>query len=171
THWQSPPRNILPALVSVDAPEKGVTGVAIEGDPTGWPASLRAPRPPELDPVAAPTREVVVFNRGQAPIPFPATSRAPWLKVSPAAGEVADEQPLRLEIDWDALPEGRHEGVIYIRGQDWTEVYVTVPVNKPPRHRGARGFVEGNGVGAIEAGHYSRAVPTPGCQWQGSPNL
>ena len=171
THWQSPPRNILPALVSVDAPEKGVTGVAIEGDPTGWPASLRAPRLPELDPVAAPTREVVVFNRGQAPIPFTATSRAPWLKVSPAAGEVADEQPLRLEIDWDALPEGRHEGVIYIRGQDWTEVYVTVPVNKPPRHRGARGFVEGNGVVAIEAGHYSRAVPPPGGQWQVIPNL
>ena len=171
THWQSPPRNILPALASVDAPEKGVTGVAVEGDPLAYPALLKAPRLPELDPVAAPTREVVVFNRGQAPIAFTATSRTPWLKVSPAAGEVADEQPLRLEVDWDALPEGRHEGVVYIRGQDWTEVYVTVPVHKPPQHRGARGFVEGDGVVAIEAEHYARAVPPPGGRWQVIPNL
>ena len=171
THWQSPPRNVMPFLASVDAPEKGVTGVAVEGDPTGWPARLRAPRLPELDPVAAPTREVVVFNRGQAPIRFTATSRAPWLKVSPASGEVTGEQPLKLEVDWDALPEGRHEGVVYIRGQDWTEVYVTVPVNKPPAHRGARGFVEGNGVVAIEAEHHSRAVAPAGGRWEVIPNL
>ena len=171
THWQSPPRNILPALATVDAPEKGVTGVAIEGDPTAWPARLRAPRLPELDPVAAPTREVVVFNRGRAPIPFTATSRAPWLKVSPASGEVSDTQPLTLEVDWEALPEGRHEGVVYIRGRDWTEVFVTVPVNKPPAHRGARGFVEGNGVVAVEAEHHGHAVPPAGGQWQVIRNL
>ncbi len=171
THWQSPPRNVMPAMAVVDAPEKGVTGVAVEGDPTGWPARLRAPRLPELDPVAAPTREVVVFNRGQAPIAFTAASRTPWLKVSPASGEVTDAQPLKLEIDWDALPEGRHEGRLYIRGKDWTEVTVTVPVNKPPVHRGARGYVEGNGVVAIEAQHHSRAVAPAGGQWQVIPNL
>ena len=171
THWQSPPRNVLPALASVDPPEKGVTGVAIEGDPVAYPALLRRPRLPELDPVAAPTRDVVVFNRGQAPIPFTATSRAPWLQVSPTSGEVTDEQPLTLQIDWDALPEGRHEGIIYIRGQDWTEVSVTVPVHKPPAHRGARGFVEGNGVVAIEAEHHARAVAPAGAQWQVIPNL
>ena len=171
THWQSPPRNVLPALASVDPPEKGVTGVAVEGDPLAYPALLRSPRLPELDPVAAPVRELVVFNRGQAPIPFTATSRAPWLKVSPAAGEVREEQPLALEVDWDALPEGRHEGVIYIRGQDWTEVYVTVPVHKPPAHRGARGYVEGNGVVAIEAEHHARAIPPAGGQWQVVPHL
>src|SRR5690606_913613 len=49
THWQSPPRNILPALASVDAPEQGVTGVAIEGDADAYPALLRGPRLPELD--------------------------------------------------------------------------------------------------------------------------
>lgn len=171
THWQSPQRNVLPALASVDAPEKGVTGVAVEGDPTGYPALLRAPRLPELDPVAAPTREVVVFNRGREPIAFTASSRTPWLKVSPASGEVADAQPLRLEIDWNALPEGRHEGQLYIRGKDWTEVTVTVPVHKPPAHRGARGFVEGNGVVAIEAEHHARAVAPTGGQWQVIPNL
>src|SRR5690606_23476144 len=51
------------------------------------------------------------------------------------------------------------------------EVYVTVPVNKPPQHRGARGFVEGNGVVAIEAQHHSRAVAPAGGKWEVIPNL
>jgi len=171
THWQSPERNVLPALATVDVPEKGVTGVAIEGDARRWPYSLHSPRLPVLDPVAAPTRGIVVFNGGRQPVAFTATSRTSWLKVSPASGEVADTQPLRLEVDWNALPEGDHEGQVYIRGQDWTEVTVTVPVHKPPVHRRARGFVEGNGVVAIEAEHHARAVPPPGGEWQVIPNL
>jgi len=171
THWQSPERNILPALATVDVPEKGVTGVAIEGDARRWPYPLQSPRLPVLDPVAAPTREVVVFNGGRQPIGFTATTKTPWLKVSPASGEVQDAQPLKIEVDWNALPEGEHEGQISIRGKDWTEVTVAVPVHKPPAHRGARGFVEGNGVVAIEAQHHARAVPPAGGQWQVIPNL
>ncbi|WP_028916823.1 glycosyl hydrolase 115 family protein [Pseudoxanthomonas sp. J35] len=171
THWQSPERNVLPALATVDVPEKGITGVAIEGDPRRWPYPLHGARLPVLDPVGAPTRSIVVFNGGRQPVAFTASSRTPWLKVSPASGEVADAQPLTLEVDWDALPEGEHEGQVYIRGRDWTEATVTVPVHKPPAHRGVRGFVEGNGVVAIEAQHYGRAVPPAGGQWQVIPNL
>lgn len=171
THWQSPERNILPALATVDVPEKGVTGVAIEGDARRWPVPLASARLPVLDPVAAPTREVVVFNGGRQPIGFTASSRTPWLKVSPASGEVVDTQALDIRVDWAALPEGEHEGRIHIRGKDWTEVTVVVPVHKPPAHRGARGFVEGNGVVAIEAQHHAQAVAPADGQWQVLPNL
>ena len=171
THWQSPERNILPALATVDVPEKGVTGVAIEGDARRWPVPLASARLPVLDPVAAPTREVVVFNGGRQPIGFTASSRTPWLKVSPASGEVVDTQALDIRVDWAALPEGEHEGRIHIRGKDWTEVTVVVPVHKPPAHRGARGFVEGNGVVAIEAQHHAQAVAPADGQWQVVPNL
>ncbi len=171
THWQSPQRNVLPYLSTVDVPGKGVLGVAVEGDARAFPYPLHGPRLPELDPVAAPTREVVVFNRGREPIGFTARSGTPWLKVSPAATEVGDAVALDIEVDWNALPEGRHEGQVHIRGKDWTEVTVAVPVHKPPAHRGARGFVEGNGVVAIEAQHYSRAVAPAGGQWQAVPHL
>ncbi|GAB3516145.1 glycosyl hydrolase 115 family protein [Pseudoxanthomonas daejeonensis] len=171
THWQSPERNVLPALATVDVPEKGVTGVAIEGDARRWPYPLQGPRLPVLDPVGAPSREVVVFNGGRQKIGFTASTKTPWLKVSPASGDVQDAQPLKIEVDWNALPEGEHEGRLYIRGKDWTEVTVTVPVHKPPAHRGVRGFVEGNGVVAIEAQHHSRAVAPAGGAWQVVPNL
>src|SRR5690606_37052404 len=171
THWQQPPRNVMPALARVDVPERGVTGVAIEGDARGWPQRAQSPRVPALDPVAARTRSVVVYNRGQQPVGFTARSSAPWLKVTPASGEVEDAQALGLGVDWSRLPEGEHEAVVAIRGSDRTEVYVQVPVRKPPAHRGARGFVEGDGVVAIEAAHYARAVPPPDGQWQLIPNI
>lgn len=171
THWQSPERNILPALATVDVPEKGVTGVAIEGDTRRWPVPLASARLPVLDPVAAPTRDVVVFNGGRQKIGFTAGTKTPWLKVSPASGEVQDAQPLTIEVDWDALPEGEHVGRIHIRGKDWTEVTIAVPVHKPPAHRGARGFVEGNGLVAIEAQHHAHAVTPVDGRWQVVPNL
>ena len=129
------------------------------------------PRLPPLDPVAAPARPVVVFNRGGQPVGFTARSTVPWLQVSPASGEVEDAQALELSVDWAKLREGEHEAVLAIRGSDRTEVYVQVPVRKPPAHGGARGFVEGDGVVAVEAAHHARAVPPPGGQWQVIPNL
>ncbi len=171
THWQQPPRNVMPALTRVDVPGQGVTGVAVEGDARGWPQSAQSPRVPALDPVAARTRSIVVFNRGQQPVGFTARSTVPWLKVAPASGEVEDAQALALSVDWNRLPEGEHEAVVAIRGSDRTEVYVRVPVRKPPAHRGARGFVEGDGVVAIEAAHYARAVPPPDGQWRQIPNI
>ncbi|MDH5823262.1 glycosyl hydrolase 115 family protein [Luteimonas sp. RD2P54] len=171
THWQQPERNVLPALAEVDVPTRGVTGVAVEGDARPWPQRAASPRLAPLDPVGAPTREVVVYNRGASPLGFNARSSQPWLRVSPARAEVEDAQPLELAVDWAELPEGEHEAVVAILGSDRTEVYVQVPVRKPPAHRGARGFVEGDGVVAIEAAHHARAVPPPGGEWQVIPNL
>ncbi|MGJ4728036.1 glycosyl hydrolase 115 family protein [Luteimonas sp. SDU101] len=170
THWQQPPRNVMPPIARVDVPERGVTGIAIEGDARGWPQRAASPRLPELDPVAARSRDVVIYNRGAQAIGFTAKSSQPWLKVSPASGEVQDAQALELAVDWARVPEGEHEAVIAILGADRTEVYVQVPVRKPATHR-ASGFVEGDGVVAIEAAHHAWAVAPAGGEWQVIPNL
>ncbi len=176
THWQSPERNVLPSLSTVDVPDKGVLGVAVEGDARRWPqlpdgAAPQGASLPVLDPVGAPTRAVTLFNGGRQKIGFTASTKTPWLKVSPASGEIEDSQPLSITVDWNALPEGEHVGRVAIRGKDWTEVGIAVPVHKPPMHRGAHGFVEGNGGVAVEAQHYSRAIAPAGGQWQVIPNL
>ena len=171
THWQQPERNIKPPVARVDVPVRGVTGVAVEGDARPWPQRAASPRLPMLDPVGAPTRSLVVYNRGASAIGFSAKSSQPWLQVSPAQAQVEDAQPLSLAIDWSRLPEGEHEATVSILGADRTEVYVTVPVRKPPVHRGARGVAEGDGVIAIEAEHYASAVPPANGAWERIPNL
>ncbi|MBS7458595.1 glycosyl hydrolase 115 family protein [Coralloluteibacterium stylophorae] len=171
THWQQPPRNVLPALSRVDVPEAAAMGVALEGDPRGWPVVAETAALPPLDPLGAPTRTLTVFNRGARPLRYTATASAPWLRVLPAAGEVDDEQALRVEVDWAAMPPGTDEAHIDLLGSDRTEVHVRVPVSAPASGAGMHGFVESDGHIAIEAPHHARAVATDGLAWQTIPHL
>jgi GH35 family endo-1,4-beta-xylanase len=171
THWQQPDRNVLPALARVDVRERETMGVQIEGDPRAWPAPAQAPRLRRLDPNASPAREIVVFNRGATPLGFVATPSEPWLRVTPASGEVENEQALRIEIDWDTLPPGEHSARLHLRGNERTEVHLTVPVLVPPKGEDIVGFIERDGEIAIEAEHYANAIAPEGSAWKVIPNL
>ncbi|MBD9369726.1 glycosyl hydrolase 115 family protein [Xanthomonas sp. XNM01] len=170
THWQMPDRNVLPALARIDVRERGTMGVAVEGDARGWPLPVERARLPQVDPHATRMPGVTVFNRGAKPFRFTASSSQPWLTVSPKESEVGDQQPLTLEIDWNAVPEGRHSAVIELLGSERTEVRVQLPVFKPATGR-VRGFVESEGQVVIEAAHHARAVAAPGIAWQTIPHL
>lgn len=171
THWQQPDRNVLPALARIDVRERGTMGVAVEGDARGWPVPAETARLPVLDPDATRAPELVVFNRGAAPFRYTASASAPWLRVTPATAEVADAQPLRVEIDWDDVPGGEHLARIDLLGSDRTEVRVLVPVSKPAPPGPVAGFVESAGIVAIEAGDHARAVAPAGLAWETIPHL
>ncbi|KLJ00369.1 glycosyl hydrolase 115 family protein [Luteimonas sp. FCS-9] len=171
THWQMPDRNVLPALARIDVREHGTMGVSVEGDARGWPVPAETARLPMLDPYATRAPGLVVFNRGAAPIRYTANVSEPWLRVTPAAAEVADAQPLRVEIDWDAVPAGTHVGYVDLLGSDRTEVRVVVPVSRPASNGPVAGFVESGGAVAIEAGDYARAVAPDGLAWETIPHL
>ena len=170
TSWQQPDRNIMPALERV-APVAGASmGVAIEGDTAAWPGAKTAATLPPLDALAARSRTVTLFNRGSAPFRFTAAVSQPWLRVSPASGEVTDELALRVEIDPHALPANARTARVTLRGDEGTRVTVDVPVAPRP-DASARGFIETDGRIAIEAAHYADAVANGGVEWRTIPNL
>jgi len=171
THWQQPDRNVMPALARVDVRERGTMGVAVEGDARGWPVPTTAARVPPLDPVAARTRSLTVFNRGTAPFRYTATTSQPWLRVVPDAADVSGEQPVQIEVDWAALPAGDHVAHIDLLGSDLTEVHVVVPVSNPAIRDHGPGFIESDGHVVIEAAHHARAVAPEGLAWETIPNL
>lgn len=171
THWQQPARNVMPALSRLDVRERGTMGVDVEGDARGWPLPTMSARVPALDPDGARTRDLVVFNRGSAPFTFTAQVSRPWLRVTPASGEVDIETPVRIDVDWDAVPDGEHVAEIDLLGSDRTEVRAMVPVSKPTSRAPRAGFVESEGHIAIEAAHHNRAVAPDGLGWETIPNL
>jgi hypothetical protein len=124
-----------------------------------------------LDPFAARSRGLVVFNRGRAPFRFEASASQPWVRVAPASAEVTDELPLRVEIDWTAAPVGAHAARITLRGDEGTHVAVDVPIHKPADIAAIHGFVESDGRIAIEAEHHARAIAPAGMQWRTIANL
>lgn len=171
THWQQPERNVMPALSRVDVRERGTMGVEVEGDARGWPVPTTPARVPALDPNGARTRDLVVFNRGSTPFTFTAQVSQPWLRVTPASGEVDIETPVRIDVDWDAVPDGEHVAEVDLLGNDRTEVRVVVPVSKPTSRAPRAGFVESEGHIAIEAAHHNRVVAPDGLGWETIPNL
>jgi hypothetical protein len=169
TYWQQPQRNVLPALSRVDVPADGVMGVAIEGDARALPHIAQSAQLAPLESYGTASQEVVVFNRGGAPFTFAAKPSQPWLRVTPASGTVTDASKLRLDVDWKAVPPGTHTAELYVRGSDGTEVHIDVPVRRDDTRMS--GFIESNGVVAIEAAHYARKVDGDGVQWTTIPNL
>ena len=170
THWQQPSRNVLPALSRVDVVDAGVMGVAVEGDARAWPQPDARARLPLLESFAATSREVEVFNRGGAPFTFQAQALQPWLRVSPDHGDVVDARRLQLQVDWEQVPAGAHEAVLYLRGSDGTEVHLDVPVLRKDA-AAMHGFIESDGVVAIEAEHAARRVDADGVHWTTIPGL
>jgi hypothetical protein len=152
----------MPELRTV-APAAGATmGVMPEGG--------AADALPGFDRIAGQIRTVDIFNRGGERFRYEATSEAPWIVLGPAIGEVIDDARLTVSIDWRRAPVGRHRAPITIRGSEGTTARIMVETFNPPAGR-VSGFVESQGVIAIEASQHARAVGGGGIDWRTIPNL
>jgi len=171
TSWQQPERNIMPTLEHVTPKAAASMGVAIEGDTAAWPGAKSAAVLPPLDALAARSRTITLFNHGATPFRFEAETSQPWLRVSPASGEVSDERAVQVDVNWEHVPANARNGRITLRGDDGTRVLVDVPLDSPIDRGNARGFVERDGRITIEAAHHDRAVANGDVQWRTIPNL
>jgi len=174
TGWQQPPEDVMPEVRRIEAPASAAMAVAVEGSDQAWPGGAGTPALPPLDRFGPPSRELEIFNRGTTPFELTATSSAPWLRLEPAprrrpgpsssspspsaTGRITDGAILAVAIDWANAPAGRSTATIVLAGSDGTTVEVAVPIHNPSAIAGMAGFVESNGIVAIEAGRHARAV-------------
>ena len=102
TYWQEPRQNSMPSVKEIELPAAAEMGVAVEGSTSAWPGAEGDPVLPAFDVFNQQRRYVDVFNKGQAPFEFAATTSAPWIVLSPAHGTIEREQQLgKLKL---ALP-------------------------------------------------------------------
>ncbi|MFT3780815.1 MAG: glycosyl hydrolase 115 family protein [Nibricoccus sp.] len=173
TTWAQPDRNVMPAVSEVQVAAAPEMALAVEGRASAWPSSDWPPRPlvlPAFCRFGAASRWVDVFNRGRTPFDFVATAEAPWIHVSPASGRVDQETRLTVSVDWSAVPAGVSKTKIKVEGAGRT-VSVEVPLDQRLTTAPASGFVESDGVVAIEAIHFQRAISAPGVEWLSMPDL
>ncbi|XHS76302.1 glycosyl hydrolase 115 family protein [Burkholderiaceae bacterium UC74_6] len=159
TYWQEPPVNVMPAVSEVQPKAGADMGVAVEGSESGF--TLRAVA--ELAAADQQARRIEVFNRGAQPFDFKVQANLPAVRIEPASGRVEAQQDLSVSVDWAALPAGTTQAVIVIEGAGRSQ-RVVLPLERRSRD-GVKGFVETNGVIAIEAGHFDHAVAAPGREW------
>jgi hypothetical protein len=167
--WFDPPLNALPPITEVQPREGADMAVAVEGSetPSSWnpfDRHARASSLPALDGFEAKPRRIELFNRGDKPFHYSASTSAAWLTVSPDHGTVSGDQALSVDVRWADAPPGTTQATVTLKGDDGREFIVNAPIANP-RRRGVSGFVETGGVIAIEAEHYARAVAPQGREW------
>ena len=165
TTWRDPPENNLNHLKLVEpaAPPAAGLGVAVEG--SAAPATTGA-RLPKFDSLNRQHSYVEVFNQGTTPFNFTATASAPWIVLSATHGSVGADQRIGVSVDWAQVPAGAAQGTIIVRGAG-REVAVTVEAFNPAEvsRDTLVGFVEGQGVVAIEPEHFFQSTESGANRW------
>jgi hypothetical protein len=147
-------------------PDSSAMGVAIEGSEDSWPGAANTPSLPQFDFFNRQSHYIDVFNKGNTPFNFSATTESPWIKISKVSGTVEKEIRLRVTIDWSRISPGKKDGMISISGAG-SAVNVFISAFKPDVVTPAAldGFVEGEGYVSIESEHFSNNKSEGDRQW------
>ncbi|HKE96192.1 MAG TPA: glycosyl hydrolase 115 family protein [Povalibacter sp.] len=173
TIWQQPDIEVMPAVSEVHPHTGASLAMAIEGSEIAWPSYGAKPAVlPSLDAVSRGTRWVELFNRGDAPYTFKATTDQPWLHIDTSSGTVSDTVRLAVSANWNEVPAGDSTATIRIEASTGEQVTVSVPVSKrqaPPKD--FRGFIESDRHIAIEAPHFTRIINDGVVGWKTLPGF
>jgi hypothetical protein len=167
TSWNQPASNVMPAVAEIEVPVAAALGVAVEGSNSAWPGPSGQPDLPQFDVFNRQRRYLEVFNRGQTPFEYIATSRAPWIVLDRTRGSIKKERRLGVSVDWQKVPKGLSDGWVTIAGAG-AKVTVRVQAFNPEAATRAavRGFVEANGYVSIEAEHYTKKIDVRSVRWE-----
>src|SRR6185295_11549121 len=116
TSWQDPPANTMNAikLTSIAVPAAAGLGVAVDGSALAWPGAAGTAALPQFDALNQQKHYIDVFNKGQTPFDFTATSNVPWIELSESKGTVTKDNRLWVNIDWSKAPRGSATGTVRI---------------------------------------------------------
>jgi hypothetical protein len=160
------------SLKEMKLPDKAGLGVAIEGrrEPLN---ENEVAALPVINGLTRETRFIDVFNTGNSPATWKATSNQRWIKLSQSSGDLQHDIRMLVSIDWRRIPKDeKFSGTVEVNGAGVRRV-ISVPVFNPKVNVAAKSFVETNGMVSIEAEHYSRIVIRggPAIMWEEIPGL
>ena len=165
--WNDPPLNAMPAVQQVQ-PLPGAHMLVFAENSTPFRPAL-----PAFDSINRQTYRIELANRGAEPYQFTAQPSAPWIHLSKTTGTVDTGNRIDVSIDWAQLQASDGNGYIVITQQGPNpERPVTIQVEAAnPSSSGITGFVENNGVVAIEAEHFASKHDANGVSWQKLPGF
>ena len=158
SHWNNPPEDTSPVTQHYEPHNSAEMGIAVEGIASAWPSpgSYQLSR---FDPFGKQQRTLTIFNKGKESFTATAQTDTPWIILDNTSIQVKSEAKLQVRIDWNKVPKGEHTGRIQVTGTGWGGANIAVTAFNPRIKAAAlkgKGFVEADGVIAIEAEHFQR---------------
>ncbi|KAJ3044534.1 hypothetical protein HDV00_001961 [Rhizophlyctis rosea] len=186
-YWQQPMRQQMPPVGEVQIKEMGLPApfVVTWEDSLGvWPGDNQANTGafnnfvvPTFDRYGPQTKYVDVSPMSPNSFTWNAYKSVPWIKLSQTSGKLnrkSDSTRVQISIDWNKVPEGTSTGTVYFNStyqyqypQTGMTATGTINVrNQVVPSTFKNGFIEGGGVVAIEAEHWSRNKKAGNYQWE-----
>lgn len=175
TSWNNPPVNKMPDVSVIKPQENAQLGYVIEhGIPLDSQkdnddnSGLYSQSFSTFDPINNQNYYIEIFNKGLQTLNYTLDTQEKWIKLSSKGGSLQYEDKIFVTIDWNLAPKGKHFGQILIasNGKDFP---VQVPIQNSPQK--VSGFIENNGVIAIEAANYTNKHNSKDVQWIEVPNM
>lgn len=164
TGWQQPETNIMPRVDEIEVPEKGYAGLALENTAKWWPESDTVAVLPAFSPWSQQSYFMELFNTGKTPLQYAISSGSSFVTVSSPDGLLEKDKRIEVSIDWKKAPRGEHQVPLAVKCGDRT-YSVLVKVFNPAESEKIKGYVESNGVIAMEAAGYSRLRKHGNASW------
>ncbi|MBS9522729.1 glycosyl hydrolase 115 family protein [Litoribacter alkaliphilus] len=164
TYWQQPEENVMPEVKSHTPQEYASLGVAVPFSKEFYPQAEQLAFP-SISPFGPKNHYFEIFNRGNENLSFEIKPEESWIMVSEKKGITPDQTRIKLEVDWDKVPQGQTSTSITIAsGEEQTTI--SVPLQQMNLPENFKGFVENNGVISIEAPNFTAKHEVTPFRWQ-----
>ncbi|KAF2193089.1 glycoside hydrolase family 115 protein [Zopfia rhizophila CBS 207.26] len=161
SNWQDPGSNSMPSVqtIGTTAPSSGIMGVSVQNSAASTPGDA-APALMGLDPYTPENRTVDIYARGSGTVGFTVTPNQPFIKVTPSSGTLTypsgtSDIRATISVDWTSAPTGTSKVSIEIKPKSGTAVTLNLPINNVAVPADFKGYVESNGVVAMEMQHFT----------------
>jgi hypothetical protein len=173
TYWQQPERNVMPAATIIQPRSEQAMGVAVEGSKNYRPNFQGDLVLPLFDCFNKQSYFIDVYNMGKKSFNYEMVAGQPWIKISETKGKVESERRVMVQIDWGKAPTGENCAPITITGSEGSTTTVQVPIRNiaDDERKIMKGFIENNGVIAIEAEHFTKNMAGNMASWKVIPGM
>jgi hypothetical protein len=174
TSWQQPEKNIMPEVIILTPTEvsKNNWGVSIEGKQSAYYQNQNEVFNLPIFDRLHQSRYFDIFNAFNVPIKkFNYQITGPsYVHINKPKGEVIEEERIELGINWDKAPAGKTNAEVLITGENGSTIKISITINNPINEQKFTGFIASDGVVAMEATSYSRAINSRPILWKTIPN-
>ncbi len=170
TSWNNPPRNKMPEVTYIQPNAEPRLGYVVEnGQSNRWSrGGLFSPSFSSFDPLNDQHYYLEVFNSGIGEIAYNLNTQDDWISLSSSGAVLKEDVKIWVSINWEKAPKGSHKGELVLKSSN-QEFVIKVPIENEQIE--AVGFVENDGVIAIEASNFSKKQDTKEIHWTVIPNM
>jgi hypothetical protein len=168
TIWQQPEANVMPKTYVLKQEDLSPYnwGVSVSGSDSAWYENSKVNVSLPFDFYGKKPAAFEIFNTRNQKFTYQIIAPK-YVTVNNLKGDIIEEQQIELNIDWSRAPAGKTSTEVQVKGPKNSKITIPLTIdNRRLTDQKITGFVEQDGVIAMEAPNYSRSINSRPIYWK-----